>query len=70
MRQGGERQGHEGSALDTGQMEVSGSKGQVSTISKHLSKAVARPYYQTQTLSMTENNFLFLIPQKKRFLKK
>jgi hypothetical protein len=33
----------EGSALDTGQMEASGSKGQVSKINKALSKVVTRP---------------------------
>jgi len=29
-----------------------------------------RSYYQIQKLSMAENNFLFLIQQKKQFLKK
>ena len=37
---------------------------------KASSKVVTRPYYQTQNLSMTENNFLFLIQQKKQFLRK
>lgn len=60
----------QGSALDTGQMELCGSKGQVSTISKPFPKVVTRSYYQTQKLSMTENDFLFLILQKKQFLEK
>jgi len=47
-----------------------GIEGQVSTINKALSKVVTKPYYQIQKPSMTENNFLFLIQQKKRFLKK
>jgi len=45
-------------------------EGQVSTITKAFSKVETRPYYQTQNLSMTENDFLFLIQQKKLFLKK
>ena len=33
-------------------------------------KVVTRPLYQTQKLSMTENDFLFLIRQKKQLLRK
>ena len=33
-------------------------------------KVVTRPYYQTQELSMTEDIFIFLIRQKKQFLRK
>jgi hypothetical protein len=51
-------------------MEASGSKGQVSKINKAFSKVVTRPCYQTQNLSMTESNFLFLLQQKKYFLRK
>jgi len=57
-------------ALDTGQIQAkrirdSGLKNQ-----KAFLKVVTRPHYQTQQLSMTENNFLFLIRQKKQILKK
>jgi len=41
-----EKKRDEGSALDTGQMEASGSKGQVSEIKKAYSKVETRPYYQ------------------------
>jgi hypothetical protein len=53
-----------------GQMEASWSKGRVSTINKASSEVETKLYYQTQKLSMTENNLLFLIRQKKQFLKK
>jgi hypothetical protein len=48
-------------------MEASGSKGQVATINKAFPKVNAKSYYQSQKLSMTESNFLFLIRQKKQF---
>jgi len=41
-----------------------------SKLTKAFSKVETKAYYQTQKLSMTENNFLFLIPQKMQFLKK
>jgi hypothetical protein len=47
-----------------------GLRGAAPTIKKAFSKVKDRPYYQTQALSMTENNFLLLIQQKKRFSKK
>jgi len=43
---------------------------QISKITKAFSTVVTRSYHQTQKLSMTENNFLFLIRQKMQFLKK
>jgi hypothetical protein len=46
------------------------SEGQVSTIPEASSKVVTKPYDQAQTISLTENNFLFLSRQKKQFLKK
>jgi hypothetical protein len=43
-------------------------EGQVSTITEAFSQVGTRPCCQDQGLSMTENNFLFLIRQKKQFL--
>jgi len=37
---------------------------------KAFSKVETKSCYQTQTLSVTENDFLFLIRQKKRFFEK
>jgi len=45
-------------------------RGQVSTITKTVSKVVNRPCYLTQKPWMTENNFPFLIRLKKQFLRK
>jgi len=47
---------------DEGELEGSGSK-----IIRAFSQVVTTPYYQAQRLSMTGNNFIFLIRQKKRF---
>jgi hypothetical protein len=51
-------------------MEASASKGQVSTITKVILEVETGPCYQTQQLSMKENNFLFLIRQEKQFITK
>jgi len=45
-------------------------EGQVPQINKAFSIVNSSPHYQTQELSVTENNSLFLIRQKKRFLEK
>jgi catechol 2,3-dioxygenase-like lactoylglutathione lyase family enzyme len=42
----------------------------VSTINKASLSVVIKPCYQTQQLSLTENNFPFLILQKKQFFEK
>jgi len=39
-------------------------------INKAFSIGVTRSYYQTQTFSMTVDNFLFLTQQMKQFLEK
>jgi len=57
--------------LSQGKDSNESQEGQVSTIiNKAFSKVVTRPYFQTHELSMTENNFLFLIRQMKQLLKK
>ena len=43
-------------------------RGQGSTIIKTSSKIDTRPFYHNQDISMPENDFLFLTPQKKQFL--
>jgi hypothetical protein len=68
MWQGGKRQ--RGVGVSRPLRIARGIMGQVSRITKAFPKVVIRPYYQIQLLSMTVNNFLLLIRQKKQFLEK
>jgi len=54
----------EGSALDTGQIEANRIRYSGLDNQQSFFKSCDQAYYQTQKLSMTENNFLFLIRQK------
>jgi hypothetical protein len=65
MRQGREGQGGSRS------VEAAVGRDPGASLNNHqpFSKVESRPCYQVQTISMTESNFLFLIRQKKQFLK-